>query len=38
MIDFEWCIYVSVNKANFGSNYGMLPVQRQAIISTNFVL
>ena len=35
LIEAEWRIYASVNKAIIGSDDGLSPVRRQAIICTN---
>ena len=35
LIEAELCISVSVNKPIFGSDYGLSPVRRQAIIWNN---
>ena len=34
-IEAEWRIYASVNKTIIGSDNGLSPVRRQAIIKTN---
>ena len=35
LIEAKWCIYASINYANFGSDNGLSPVRRQSIIWTN---